>query len=115
MYMYVLLYIYTLLLARTVTRAAPISQSGYVPDPCLNPIVVSTMSTDSTIKEEHRRLFEEGLKVRAAVIGSDYVDRSLKSATSFTWPGQELVTESVWGNIWTRPGLDLKQRSLISE
>ena len=75
----------------------------------------SIMSTDRKTDDPHSQLFEEGLKVRRAVIGDEYVERSLKNATAFTQPGQQLVTEGVWGTIWTRPGLDLKQRSLISE
>ena len=75
----------------------------------------SIMSTDRKTGDSHNRLFEEGLKVRRAVIGNEYVERSLNNATAFTQPGQQLVTESVWGTIWTRPGLELKQRSLLSK
>ncbi|KAG6832844.1 hypothetical protein H0H87_000198 [Tephrocybe sp. NHM501043] len=28
--------------------------------------------------------------------------------------GVQLATEAAWGTIWTRPGLELKQRSLIN-
>lgn len=73
------------------------------------------MSTNPKIDDLHHQLFEEGLKVRRAVLGDEYVDRALQSASSFSWPGQELITEWAWGNIWTRPGLDRKQRSLLSK
>jgi len=60
-------------------------------------------------------MFEEGLKVRRAVIGDAYVDKALENGSSeFTYPGQQLVTEWCWGNVWTRPGLDRKQRSLLN-
>lgn len=49
--------------------------------------------------------FEEGLKIRCDVLGSEYVDRSMQSADDFTMPLQELVTEVTWGAIQTRPGL----------
>jgi 4-carboxymuconolactone decarboxylase len=60
-----------------------------------------------------KKRYEEGLAVRRAVLGSEHVDRSLGSADDFTRPMQELVTEYCWGEIWTRPGLDRRSRSLI--
>lgn len=73
------------------------------------------MSTDPKYDDLHKQLFEEGLKVRRSVVGSEYVDRALANgSTEFSRPGQELVTEWCWGNIWTRPGLDRKQRSLLN-
>ena len=59
-------------------------------------------------------LFEKGLEVRRAVLGKEYVDKSISDADDFTQPLQELVTEYCWGNIWTRPGLPRKTRSLIN-
>ena len=73
------------------------------------------MSTAPETDNLHQQLFEEGLKVRRAVLGHEYVDRALENATSFSRPGQELITEWAWGTIWKRPGLDLKQRSLLSK
>ncbi|OAQ60366.2 4-carboxymuconolactone decarboxylase [Pochonia chlamydosporia 170] len=72
------------------------------------------MSSDEMISELHRRLFEEGLKVRKEVLGTEYVEKALEQLTPFTRPSQELITESAWGNIWQRPGLDRKQRSLFT-
>jgi len=58
--------------------------------------------------------FEEGLAVRRAVLGEEYVNRAIEQADDFTRPLQELVTEYCWGTIWTRPGLSRKMRSLIN-
>jgi 4-carboxymuconolactone decarboxylase len=58
--------------------------------------------------------FEEGLAVRRAVLGSDYVDQALAAADDFTRPLQTLITEYCWGEVWTRPGLPRKTRSLIN-
>ncbi|PWW20835.1 4-carboxymuconolactone decarboxylase [Cytobacillus oceanisediminis] len=58
--------------------------------------------------------FDEGLQVRREVLGAEYVDNSIKNATSFTKPLQELVTEYCWGEIWTRDGLPKKTRSMIN-
>jgi 4-carboxymuconolactone decarboxylase len=59
-------------------------------------------------------LFEKGLKVRREVLGAEHVDASLSQADDFSRPLQELVTEYCWGNVWSRPGLDRKTRSLIN-
>jgi 4-carboxymuconolactone decarboxylase len=58
--------------------------------------------------------YERGLETRREVLGAEYVDRALQSATPFTQPIQELVTEYCWGAVWTRPGLDRRTRSLIN-
>ena len=59
-------------------------------------------------------LFEKGLEVRRAVLGKDFVDKSINDADDFTYPLQELITEYCWGSVWARPGLPRKTRSLIN-
>lgn len=59
-------------------------------------------------------LFNRGLAARKAVLGSEYVEKSLAQADDFTRPLQELVTEYCWGAIWTREGLPRKTRSLLN-
>lgn len=61
-----------------------------------------------------KKRYEEGLAVRRAVLGAEYVDKAISSADDFTRPMQELVTEYCWGEIWTRPGLDRKTRSIMN-
>ncbi|WP_158805351.1 MULTISPECIES: carboxymuconolactone decarboxylase family protein [unclassified Acidisoma] len=58
--------------------------------------------------------FEKGLKVRKAVLGEEYVEKSLNSANHFTQAMQQLTTEWCWGEVWTREGLDRKTRSIIN-
>lgn len=57
---------------------------------------------------------EEGMAVRRQVLGEEYVERSLRNATEFNQPLQELIGEYCWGAIWTRPGLERKTRSLLN-
>jgi 4-carboxymuconolactone decarboxylase len=65
--------------------------------------------------DAHKQIFEEGLGARRAVAGDAYVDRSLQNGSSeFAMPMQQLVTEFCWGAVWTRPGLQRKQRSLLN-
>ena len=58
--------------------------------------------------------YEAGLQVRRAVLGAEYVDKAISSADDFNRPLQELVTEYCWGEVWTRPGLDRKTRSIMN-
>ncbi len=57
---------------------------------------------------------QAGLVTRNQVMGPAYVDRALSNATDYTLPMQEFITRNAWGNVWQRPGLDLKTRSLIT-
>lgn len=47
-------------------------------------------------------------------MGASHVKRSLDQASDFSRPLQELVTEYAWGEIWGRPGLDTKTRSMLN-
>lgn len=58
--------------------------------------------------------FRDGLAMRRQVMGDAFVDRALSSITDFTAPIQEHITRNAWGDVWQRPGLDLKTRSLIT-
>jgi 4-carboxymuconolactone decarboxylase len=62
----------------------------------------------------NRDLYEAGLATRRAVLGDAYVDASLAAATDFTTDIQELVTRYCWGDVWNRPGLGRRDRSLIN-
>ncbi len=52
--------------------------------------------------------------MRSKVLGQDYVERSFDSADDLNLPFQELATEFAWGSVWTRPGLSLRDRSLMT-
>jgi 4-carboxymuconolactone decarboxylase len=58
--------------------------------------------------------YEAGLAVRRRILGDAHVKRSLENANAFDREFQELVTRHAWGDIWTRPGLDHRTRSLIA-
>ncbi|CAI6089279.1 hypothetical protein V2G26_007139 [Clonostachys chloroleuca] len=73
------------------------------------------MSTEKKFDNLHTEMFNRGLQNRREVVGNAYVDAALKNSQSeFAYPGQQLVTEWCWGNIWSRPGLERKQRSLLN-
>ena len=58
--------------------------------------------------------FNKGLAMRKQVMGEDFVTRAFGNATPFTQPIQEYITRNAWGDVWQRPGLGLKTRSLIT-
>ena len=57
---------------------------------------------------------EAGMTVRRAVLGDEHVDRAVAGTTDFTAPFQDFITRYAWGDVWTRPGLDRRTRSVIT-
>ena len=67
-------------------------------------------SPESSLAE----VFKEGLTLRRQVLGAEYVDKSLASANDFMLAFQHITTEWCWGYAWSRPGLNLRTRSLLN-
>ncbi|NYT78307.1 carboxymuconolactone decarboxylase family protein [Alcaligenaceae bacterium] len=65
-------------------------------------------------EEFNTELFAKGLKNRQEVLGAEHVQKSLDAANDFTADMQKLVTEWCWGEIWGRPGLDRRTRSIMN-
>ncbi|MDQ7910456.1 carboxymuconolactone decarboxylase family protein [Phytohabitans sp. ZYX-F-186] len=65
------------------------------------------------MSDDESRL-DRGIRVRREVLGDSHVDRSMAQATDFTRVVQEYVTASCWGDVWSRPGLDRRTRSLLN-
>jgi 4-carboxymuconolactone decarboxylase len=59
-------------------------------------------------------LFEKGMAVRKSVLGAEHVARAEANKTEFDADFQRIITESAWGAIWTRPGLDKKTRHMLT-
>lgn len=62
----------------------------------------------------NRDTYEEGMVVRRAVLGDEHVDRANAKMDQTTANYQNLITRYAWGDIWTRPGLDRRTRSVIT-
>lgn len=64
----------------------------------------------------NKQTFDQGMALRRKVLGEAHVDASWARAQQnpLTQTLQELVTEIGWGNIWSRPGLDLRSRSIAT-
>ncbi len=55
---------------------------------------------------------EQGMRVRREVLSDAHVDRANASITDFTADFQDYITRTAWGDIWSRPGLDRRSRSV---
>jgi 4-carboxymuconolactone decarboxylase len=61
-----------------------------------------------------KKMYDRGLEIRTAVLGKEYVERSIQSADDFSRPIQELATEYCWGSVWGREELPRRIRSMIN-
>lgn len=60
------------------------------------------------------KIYQQGLKVRREVLGDAHVDRAKAKQTPFDADFQKLITETAWGKVWSRPGLDRRTRHLLT-
>ncbi|OGA13676.1 MAG: 4-carboxymuconolactone decarboxylase [Betaproteobacteria bacterium RIFCSPHIGHO2_12_FULL_69_13] len=65
-------------------------------------------------KRSHKERHEAGLKTRREVLGAEWVDKSQASLDDFNRPFMELVNSYCWNDVWNRPGLDRKTRSMLN-
>ena len=63
---------------------------------------------------DDEKRFENGMKLRRAVLGDEHVDRATANINAFNEAFQELTTRYAWGEIWSRPQLSKHSRSLIT-
>jgi 4-carboxymuconolactone decarboxylase len=63
---------------------------------------------------DEKQRYDEGLKIRRAILGEEHVARAQSNQSTFNSAFQNLITRYAWGEIWSRPGLDRKTRSLIT-
>jgi len=58
--------------------------------------------------------YDAGMAVRREVLGADHVDRAEAGKTDLTADFQAFITRYAWGEVWTRPGLDRRTRSVVT-
>ena len=63
---------------------------------------------------DERERHAAGMKVRRQVLGDAHVDRAAAGTTAANREFQDLLTRYAWGEIWTRPGLDVRTRRLLA-
>ena len=58
--------------------------------------------------------FDQGMAMRKSVLGAEHVARAEANKTDFDSDFQRIITESAWGTIWTRAGIDKKTRHMLT-
>ena len=56
--------------------------------------------------------YEQGMTVRREVLSDAHVDRAIAGTDELTADFQDFITRVAWGDIWSRPGLDRRSRSV---
>ncbi|WP_243077207.1 4-carboxymuconolactone decarboxylase [Microbacterium sp. SS28] len=56
--------------------------------------------------------WEQGMAVRRAVLSDAHVDRAIAGTSDLTADFQDFITRVAWGDVWSRPGLDRRSRSV---
>ena len=57
---------------------------------------------------------ERGMAIRRQVLGAEHVERAIAATTDLDADFQTWITDAVWGDIWARPGIDLRDRSMVT-
>ena len=57
---------------------------------------------------------EAGLKVRKDILGAENVERTMNAADEYTRDWQDYVNRACWGEVWTRPGIEPRFRSMLT-
>lgn len=65
-------------------------------------------------KRSHKERYDAGLKTRREVLGAGYVDKSQAAVDDFNAPFADLLNTYCWNDIWNRPGLDRRTRSMLN-
>ena len=70
------------------------------------------MTQDNT--EPNNARHETGAATRRKVLGDAYVERAKENRTDFDAPFQDMIIESAWGHVWSRPNWTLRERSMVT-
>jgi 4-carboxymuconolactone decarboxylase len=58
--------------------------------------------------------YKRGMQLRREVLGAEHVDRAVAATSELSEPFQDFITRTAWGDIWARPGLDRRSRSIAT-
>ena len=64
------------------------------------------------IDRSDRSRREDGMLMRRAVLGDEHVDAANAGITELTADFQDFITRTAWGDVWSRPGLARRDRSI---
>jgi 4-carboxymuconolactone decarboxylase len=72
------------------------------------------MEVSLTERGANSQRHADGMAVRRSVLGDAHVDRAEAGKTAFDAPFQDLIVESAWGHVWSRPNWTLRERSIVT-
>ena len=55
-----------------------------------------------------------GMKTRRSVLGDAWVDAANTKRTEFDADFQDYITGMAWNDVWTRPGIPKRERSMLT-
>jgi 4-carboxymuconolactone decarboxylase len=58
--------------------------------------------------------YRQGMVTRRSVLGDAHVDGALARQTEFDADFQAFITETAWGDLWSRPGISRRERSMLT-
>ncbi len=61
-----------------------------------------------------QEMFKKGMAIRHEMFGEEFAEKLLSEADDFNRPFEELVTQYCFGEVWGRPGLNRKTRSMLT-
>ena len=65
-------------------------------------------------KRTHKERYDQGLKTRTEVLGKAWVEKSMAGVDDFNREFTELLNTYCWNDVWNRPGLSRKMRSVLN-
>ena len=112
----------TLVIAGAADQAIPVDHAHMIADGiavarlCVLPDAahIPTIEQAGPIAVRLLEHFTGGEATRRAVLGDTHVNRAAEHTSEFTAPFQDFLTRYAWGEVWTRPGLPRRERSLIT-
>ena len=60
-----------------------------------------------------KELYRRGIAVRKQMFGTEIVEKRMGALGKFGEPLQEMINAYAYGDVWSRPGMDQKVRSLV--
>ncbi|MFI0776889.1 4-carboxymuconolactone decarboxylase [Streptomyces sp. NPDC021212] len=96
------------------TAPAPPRSAPAAAAPAGPPVEIGYTQPPAVAPDSRADTYDQGMKVRREVLGDAHVDRAESQVDDFTGDFQDFLTRYVWGEVWTRPGIDRRTRSVIT-
>jgi 3-oxoadipate enol-lactonase/4-carboxymuconolactone decarboxylase len=103
-------------LAQSLPNAhfAILPDAGHTPPIEQPQILADQVNAFLRVQQTVGNLYEQGMNIRREVLGDTHVDQAEMNKTSFDTDFQRFITETAWGMVWARQGLDRRTRHLLT-